>query len=316
MKMDNKKPILLAGSHRSGTTWVGKIISSSRSVGYLMEPFNKSHPRPGLVDSEFDNWFQYVNHENGPLYYEQIKRMLKFQYDLGAGVSAIRSGKDFLKLVRDYYRCMQFRHSNARPLIKEPTAIFMAPWLAENFDSDVIILIRHPAAFISSLKILQWRHPFAQFLQQPALMRDYLSPFEKEITQYAIVEQSLIDQAILLWKIVHHTIRLHQQKYKEWVYLRHEDISLDPMKGFEKLFLRLGIDIDEGVRKCIVKYSSNINPVDSTTPDLLPQREKAVKRNSQANIYNWKKRLTENEINYIREHVEDISKDFYVDSEW
>ena len=75
---DRNRPILLTGSHRSGTTWVGKIISASNSVGYIMEPFNISHPRSGLVGVKFDYWFQYINHENGSLYYEPIKKMLGF----------------------------------------------------------------------------------------------------------------------------------------------------------------------------------------------------------------------------------------------
>lgn len=124
-----------------------------------MEPFNRSHPRLGLIDLKFDNWFQYINHENGPFYFDQIKKCLSFSMIWGVGLSAIRSGKEFLKLVRDYYHCMQYRRAGVRPLVKEPTAIFMAPWFSETFDSGVIMLIRHPAAFVSSLIILQWRHP-------------------------------------------------------------------------------------------------------------------------------------------------------------
>jgi hypothetical protein len=313
---DGSRPMLLTGSHRSGTTWVGKIISASNSVGYIMEPFNISHPRPGLVGVNFDYWFQYINHENGSLYYEPIKKMLGFRYDFTAGLKAVRSTRDFAKLVRDFYNSTKYRLTGVRPTVKEPTAIFLAPWFAESFDADIIVLIRHPAAFISSLKILGWHYPFSQFLRQTALMRDYLGPFEEEIKAYAKTKQDIIDQAILLWKIVHFTIRLYQQKYKQWIYLRHEDLSSNPLPEFRKVFSRLDIDFDNSVRKCIDVYSSITNPSDTTRAGLLLQTSRAIKRDSKKNILNWKKRLSEAEIEYIHNQVEYISRDFYSDSEW
>jgi hypothetical protein len=36
-----RHPILVTGTPRSGTTWVGKIIATSPSVGYIKEPFNR-----------------------------------------------------------------------------------------------------------------------------------------------------------------------------------------------------------------------------------------------------------------------------------
>ena len=66
-----------------------------------------------------------------------------------------------------------------------------------------MVLIRHPAAFTSSLLRHGWRHPFGDFLAQPALMRDRLADSEQEIRRFAQVEQPLLEQAILLWNILH-----------------------------------------------------------------------------------------------------------------
>jgi len=41
------KPILVTGSHRSGTTWAGRVLAFSPTpLGYIWEPFNPRH-RPG-----------------------------------------------------------------------------------------------------------------------------------------------------------------------------------------------------------------------------------------------------------------------------
>ena len=51
--MTNKKPLLLTGSHRSGSTWVGIIMAASPSVGYIHEPLNLNH-HPGICGAEFE----------------------------------------------------------------------------------------------------------------------------------------------------------------------------------------------------------------------------------------------------------------------
>ena len=47
MTSDNLRPILVTGAHRSGTTWVGKMLSTEDGVAYISEPLNVLH-RPGV----------------------------------------------------------------------------------------------------------------------------------------------------------------------------------------------------------------------------------------------------------------------------
>lgn len=63
MNSSNKKPILVTGSHRSGSTWVGRMLALSPSVGYIHEPFNIRH-RHGICKAHFEYWFQYICDEN------------------------------------------------------------------------------------------------------------------------------------------------------------------------------------------------------------------------------------------------------------
>ena len=44
-------PILVTGSHRSGTTWAGQMLATAPGIGYIHEPFNcdirmSVNPRP------------------------------------------------------------------------------------------------------------------------------------------------------------------------------------------------------------------------------------------------------------------------------
>jgi hypothetical protein len=100
-----------------------------------------------------------------------------------------------------------------RPLIEDPIALFSSEWLAERFDMHVVVVIRHPAAFVSSITRLGWRHPLAHFLEQPLLMRDVLAPFTDAIRGAARRTPDLVDEAALLWRIIHHAIARFRERH-------------------------------------------------------------------------------------------------------
>jgi hypothetical protein len=201
--------------------------------------------------------------------------------------------------------------SNARPLLKDPIAVFSAEWLASTFDMDIVVMIRHPAAFASSLKRLNWTHDFSHFLAQPLLMRDYLQPFEAEIREYSTREHDVIDQAALLWRLIYHVVAEYQKKHTNWVFLRHEDISRKPVDSFENLFHQLDLEFTDSVRREVLEYSDSSNPKEAPGKSPL-----YVKLNSHENLEIWKRRLTTAEIRRIRDSVEDVCSIFYDDEDW
>ncbi len=175
---------------------------------------------------------------------------------------------------------------------------------------QVVVLIRHPAAFASSLKRLGWNFLFAHLLEQRQLMDDYLAPFHDDIARFAGWLPDLIDQVILLWRVMHHVIRRYQQTHPDWVFLRHEDLSREPLPGFRGLCDRLGLEMTRGVRGAIETYTSSENPREAG--------EKVVhqlRRDSRANIWNWRTRLRPEEILRIRKGTEDVAPYFYTDAD-
>ncbi|HUH21151.1 MAG TPA: hypothetical protein VLZ09_04715, partial [Gaiellaceae bacterium] len=63
MTASAKRPILVTGAHRSGTTWVGKMLALAPGVGYVHEPFN-----PRFSAGRFDRYFTVVTRENEARY--------------------------------------------------------------------------------------------------------------------------------------------------------------------------------------------------------------------------------------------------------
>jgi hypothetical protein len=309
MRMNAQKSLLVTGSHRSGTTWVGKMIAASPVMAYIHEPFNPLH-HPGLCTATFPYWFMYVTKENEEAFYQPLKDTLEFRYSMGSEFRAIRKPRHVGRLARDCYSTSLYRVRHTTPLIKDPIALFSSEWLVQRFDMNAIVLIRHPAAFASSLKRLHWAHDFSQFLQQPLIMRDYLYPFEEEITEFANREHDILDQATLLWRMMHHAILKYQRTYKDWIFIRHEDISENPIQYFKYIFKRLNLDFSDKVDKTIRAYSSDSNPVEA------PHGHRIIKRDSKSNTKTWKRTFTQDEITSIRSKVEDISHAFYSDSDW
>lgn len=317
-RMKESKPILVTGAHRSGTTWVGKMIAASPRVYYIQEPFNVDYPpRPGISRTRMQYWFTYITEENAHQYYRDLQDTLACRYNVKAECADLHSSRDVLRMGRDSSYTMYSRFTHKSPLVKDPIALFSAEWLAQTFDMDVIVMIRHPAAFASSIKRLNWTHDFTHFLQQPRLMEDYLAPFAAEIADFAAHEHDILEQAALLWNILYARVSHYKRLHNDWIFLRHEDASMDPLHHFASLYTRLGLDFSTGVQTVIREYS------DSSNPGETQEKRNAVvntaiidKRDSKAAISSWKKNLSATEISWLRNQVEAIAQEFYSDNDW
>ena len=174
------KPILVTGSHRSGSTWVGRMIAEAPSVCYVHEPFNISYPpNRGVCNAEFKYWFTYINSENETNFNSAIKNTLELKFDFIGALQSVKSLEHVKRLYTNYWHFFRHRIQGSRVLLKDPLAFFSSEWLAEKFDMNIIIVIRHPAAFVSSVKQLNWPHPFSHFLRQPLLLKNILSAFSQ-----------------------------------------------------------------------------------------------------------------------------------------
>ena len=254
---NNKRPILITGSHRSGSTWVGHMLEKSFSVGYIHEPFslwNKMGVQ-GYKFATFDYWYTHVTKDNDEKYFKGLRKTMAFHYDIFKAIKAVKDPKDFVWSLIEGMKFFVHRMKKSRPLIKDPIAFFSAEWLAKTFDMQVVVLVRHPAAFVTSLIKKKWVFDFTNFTRQPLLMENYLRPFKDEIAKYSKHPQPILDQAILLWKIIHYVMLEYKKNHKDWIFLRHEDISRDPISQFRELYNNLGLIYTEAIQNHVAQYS-------------------------------------------------------------
>lgn len=295
-----KKNILVTGSHRSGSTWTGKIIAKASNVRYVHEPFNIGNVRK---NSPFTFWFEHLNgaseaHQNkAKKYLNSFYKVVHFNhFNRLLQIRSLRKLYHFLKDLK--------ARTTHRSVYKDPIAIMSAEWMYTNFNLDMVVLIRHPAAFVASLKVKNWQYDFNNYLNQSELMNTYLKEYKVQIKEYSENKKDIIDQGILLWNTIHDVIAYYQSTYgKEWYFVKHEDLSLQPTEEFEKMFSKINLEFTSEIKEYI----------DETTKGS--ERSKLV-RNSKDNIKTWKNRLSEEEINRIKLGTENVWKKFYTEDDW
>lgn len=303
-------PILLTGSHRSGTTWVGRVLGLSGEVAGVHEPFNPGHRLSWLREPP-EQWFQYVDEQNAARYRPSIEALVARREPVALHARSVRSPRDAAQNVRELGRSLVWRVQRRRLLMKDPIAFFAAPWLAGEFGMGVVVLIRHPAAFAGSLKKLGWTFDFTNFTAQPRLMDRWLSPFAAEIEAAAANPPDIIDQAILLWRGINSVALQYGAQHRDWAVLRYEDLAADPLGRFPDLYHRLGLAWSADVANKLTALTSSTNAGEVAAKDCM-----TVRRDARAAMWTWHQRLDPGEIDRIRDGTDDVAADLYPPADW
>jgi hypothetical protein len=159
------------------------------------------------------------------------------------------------------------------------------------------------------MKRLGWNFDFDNLLNQPLLMRDYLE--QDRAMMESVAKDDIIAQGALLWKLIYRFVYQTGKLFPHFNIVRHEDFSRDPINNFQNLYQTLGLDFTEKVKLRIQNSSSSNNPA-----MLGKNKTHSVMLDSRANLDNWKKMLSPEEITKIRKLTETTSHLFYTEDEW
>jgi hypothetical protein len=287
------------------------MLCQSGEAGYIHEPFNPTR-KPGWLAIPVPHWFLYVSDENHALYRPFVERLLRFEYPIARNLRYLKGPRALAFFATDVPRSLLYRVRKPRPLIKDPIALFSADWLARTFDMHVVVMIRHPAAFASSVKRLDWRFGFRGWAAQETLLRDYLEPFRNRILEYRAREEEvdIIDQAIVMWNAMHHAIDQMRTRNPHWSFVRHEDLASAPVDGFRALYETLSLKWDRRVEAQVRRYSGAHNP-----KEVAPRRRQAIRRDSAATTRTWTERLSPDEAKRVIDGTAETARKFYSDED-
>lgn len=299
---EDRKHILVTGTHRSGTTWVGRTLSQAENVELVYEPFNLETTRYNF-EYKFDHWFEHVPTSKN---YREIKNEFDryipnsiFQYP----AKICRETGFSWRTPFIYLKYLMLSTNRPRYLLKDPIALLSAGWLYERYDLKVICMIRNPLAFAGSLKKQGWDFDFKNFLDQKELMNTWLSGFKEEMEK-TYAEGDFIDRISLLWNVLNYIILEYQKKYPGWFFIKHCRLARNPAENYRKMFDYLELDFNPVIEQYIVEYTSQKNPVEAKSKDYQP-------RDAKKTVEAWRDRLTEEEVERVKEATLEIYKKLY-----
>ncbi|RJQ76332.1 MAG: hypothetical protein C4519_14780 [Desulfobacteraceae bacterium] len=280
----NDRPIFLTGIYRSGTSWVGKIISFADSLICYREPFNPS------VVQRMPQQYYYISPEKDNLFYADFTEKLLKGHLVGA---------DFDYTTNNNY--FNFRHS--RYLIKDPTAAFLTEWLSNKYSFETIILLRHPAGFVSSILKLNWDFDLSIFLNQKNLMDEHLHHFKFIINKYNYKGMT-IEKGAVIWGVIYYFLNklINNEGY---YYIKYEDICKNPYDKFKEIFDKFSLMWNERVEHEI-KLSTE-------SASTFSRNTFCVSRDTSKMDKIWMNRLTVNQIKTIKRITSEFDIPYYRD---
>lgn len=265
--------IFVTGTQRSGSTFTASMLALAPGTGPLFEPLNPLHPdrdRP-----LFRYYFQYLGPENEEPFLPLLQTL----------------GKGALRLV-----------------IKEPTGVFAAEWMADRLGMTPVITIRHPAAFVASCRRLGWSYGVDELLDQPLLLQRYLGSLEAELRAARDADDQVLHLA-LLWKAVYGVVDELRTRRPEWCFLRHEDASRRPLEEFRRLYDRLGLEMTPEAEAGIREHTTRPG-------DYAPPEFDDIRRHSAAHVRDWERLLDPADVARIRRITAPVADRFYGPQDW
>ncbi|HDY90380.1 MAG TPA: hypothetical protein ENH82_19955, partial [bacterium] len=151
-------PIIIAGSGRSGTTWVQDVLAIANDRDTVFEPL---HPAGAKKARPFSYKYHDPSEKVDDLY-RFINTALKGEMRTLWAVYRIRPDKFNPIKHKPKYVIAHFRKflthlrkyklpSGQRALVvKFIRANLLLPWMSQNFNSPMVLLLRHPCAVIAS----------------------------------------------------------------------------------------------------------------------------------------------------------------------
>lgn len=182
---DYRNTVFIAGTGRSGTTWLEDIINFARDHRILFEPFH-SKQVPLVAHWRYRQYLRPTT--NAERYLGPARKILS---------GDVRHA---------WIDQLNEKHFVSKRLVKDIRANLILRWLHEHFpEIPIVLLLRHPCAVASSKMALGWQTHLEDFLEQPELVEDFLRPYVPLLTS----ARDTFDRHILLW-CVENVIPLRQ----------------------------------------------------------------------------------------------------------
>ena len=221
---DHRDAIFVAGTERSGTTWLADLVNYQNSFRLIFEPFWSNRvPECSAFSAQ-----QYLReNDSSPEFLDPARKILE---------GSVRN-----PWFDKFHRAFVTR----RRVVKDVRANLLLKWLNVQFPHmPIVLIIRHPCAVASSQK--QANHRFGNlqdhFLSQAALVDDFLGPY----LEFVKTLETPFEERVFRW-CVQNYVPLKQFDPDSVHVVFYEELCVRPAETLESLFsyLELPLDVDK-----------------------------------------------------------------------
>jgi hypothetical protein len=276
---DIHNSIMIAGTARSGTTWLANIIASQRHGRIMFEPFN---PRKVEAFRQF-HYFQYMRPA------EEDNELWSYCQKVFTGDIRHSWIDREVDTIFPKYR-----------VIKEIRANLFLKWIHNRFpEVPLLFIIRHPCAVVLSRMQLDWATDtdIAPFLSQTQLVDDFLAERLDVIRRAQTVEE----KHTIIW-CISNLVPIKQFGSNGVDVVFYETLCTQPEREIPRIFQSIGFETE-------VATLASVN-----RPSLTTVGTSAIVTGDNL-VTAWKNRLSPRQIRNILSVVQDFELDYiYGDS--
>jgi hypothetical protein len=212
---DHRKSVFVAGTGRSGGTWLCDILNQRNEYRLVFEPF---HPKRAPWMKPFGERPYLRPGDEAPEFQELAR--------------SIVTGRVRHAWTERFNR----RFVAHQRLIKEDYANLMLKWLHVNFPGmPLVLLLRHPCAVALSFVTHEYKGAVMPLLEREKLVEDHLHPFVDEIRK----AKDVFERTLFLW-CVEALVPLKQFRPGEVHVAFFENLVRDPEAEIASLLSHLG----------------------------------------------------------------------------
>ncbi|GAB4523081.1 MAG: hypothetical protein Tsb0014_00290 [Pleurocapsa sp.] len=251
--------IFVTGLIRSGTTFVGKILSLPLQVDYIHEPFSCYVGMPGMTKV---NPYVRPSLDTEEMQHFDVLTQSIFNYDLT--LPNIIPSKDALsrRILKHivgsrgpfYLRLAKLNAFHKAAVIKDPMGKLLSEYLYLRFNVKPVIVIKHPTSYIASLKRVNWWPDLSTLAVQPELVRDY---FTDEVDFLNQNFDNCILEAAAVWRAMYKVLLSQANKYSDWQIITHEELCTSPVTVFKEIYHRCELPWSKSIENKIIRLTQS-----------------------------------------------------------
>jgi hypothetical protein len=258
------KWIYVTGAPRSGTSFVGRMLSWPLEVDLIFEPTDPLVGMPGI-----DRRYLYLRPEIDDR--EQYARLLAriFTYGFTYRTPGPAPGDRWFTGIRKrvigprgaFHLCLaRLNPFHACAVIKDPDGCLLTEYLHARHRVRPVICVRHPTAFVASYLHHRFPWDLAELSGQPALLDDY---FGGDASMFDVDPEDRVAGAAVLWWALNRVLLYQCSRHADWILVVHEQLCQAPVETFRSLYDRLDLPWSRRIERAIRKRTGAHNKAEA-----------------------------------------------------